>query len=149
MIVRALLLTQFLGFTLLITICHDLVLLIRNKSKVLKQLAAGFRPTSIIFIASPLPSLNEYTLTGRNIFWVKTFSWWFPSQPSSFQVLWVGTMICFDQPSPWVDISYKCLDEIGSFHPVALHQIPCLSNLIEIFSKHIAESHPICRSRAL
>ena len=149
MIVRALLLTQFLGFTLLITICHDLVLLIRNESKVLKQLAADFKPTSIIFIISPLTSLNEYTLTVRNIFWVKTFSRWFPSHPSSFQVLWVGTMICFDQPFPWLDIWYKCLGEIGNFHPVALHQTPCLSNLIEIFSKHTAESHPICRSRAL
>ena len=74
MIIRVLLLTQFLGFTLLIIKCHDLVLFIGNESKVLKQLAAGFKPTSIIFIMSPLPSLNEDTLTGRDIFWVKTFS---------------------------------------------------------------------------
>lgn len=45
--IRALLLTQFLGFTLLIIIHHDLVLFIGNESKVLKQLAAGFKPTSI------------------------------------------------------------------------------------------------------
>ena len=45
--IRALLLTQFLGFTLLIIIRHDLVLFIGNESKVLKQLAAGFKPTSI------------------------------------------------------------------------------------------------------